>query len=160
MDAKSKARFINSVASGSKIPCPNCNTLNDSDSVFCYMCGTKIGHDESDIQEVEDNQEQIDNEQNVQEVNVQINEPKKEYTPNPVAASSAPAFAPVGSTKAKEIVKTQIAFQPVKPSTEQPAFKMAPPIVEDTVEEISVFAEGLPEWDMVPPQVVVRRKNK
>ena len=26
------------------------------------------------------------------------------------------------------------------------------------VEPVSVFADGLPEWDIVPPQVVVRRR--
>lgn len=36
------------------------------------------------------------------------------------------------------------------------------PEVASTVEpeEVSVFAQGLPDWDIVPPQVVVRRKKK
>ena len=33
----------------------------------------------------------------------------------------------------------------------------AAPVVEKYVEPVSVFAEGLPSWDIVPPQVMVRR---
>ena len=35
MDAKMRADFVNSVASGQKVPCPVCNTLNDPDGSFC-----------------------------------------------------------------------------------------------------------------------------
>ncbi len=32
---------------------------------------------------------------------------------------------------------------------------------EDIIEEpMSVFAEGLPSWDIVPPQLLVRRKRQ
>lgn len=33
----------------------------------------------------------------------------------------------------------------------------AVPVAEKYVEPVSVFAEGLPSWDVVPPQVMVRR---
>lgn len=52
---------------------------------------------------------------------------------DPKPASSAPAFATVASA---------------------PAAAKAPKYVEPT----SVFADGLPEWDIVPPQVMVRRR--
>ena len=42
MDAKIRANFINSVASGEGIPCPNCNTMNKTDSSFCIACGAKL----------------------------------------------------------------------------------------------------------------------
>lgn len=42
MDAKSKANFINSVASGTTVPCPKCGTNNKSDSKFCISCGAEI----------------------------------------------------------------------------------------------------------------------
>lgn len=45
--------------------------------------------------------------------------------------SSAPAFAPVAEKAAS--------------------------VVEKYVEPVSVFADGLPSWDIVPPQVMVRR---
>jgi hypothetical protein len=47
-----------------------------------------------------------------------------------------------------------------KPVSSAPAFEAA---VEETIlkpEEISVFAQGLPSWDIVPPQIMVRRKRK
>ncbi len=42
MDAKSKANFINSVATGTTIPCPKCGVANKSDSKFCISCGAEI----------------------------------------------------------------------------------------------------------------------
>ena len=31
---------------------------------------------------------------------------------------------------------------------------------DNTEETVSVFAEGLPSWDIVPPQLLVRRKRQ
>ena len=31
---------------------------------------------------------------------------------------------------------------------------------EEYKEPVSVFAQGLPSWDVVPPQIMVRRKKK
>lgn len=42
MDAKSRAKFINSVTSGTNISCPKCGTNNQSDSKFCVSCGAEI----------------------------------------------------------------------------------------------------------------------
>ena len=42
MDAKSRANFINSVAGGQNIPCPQCGTLNEDDAKFCAACGTPL----------------------------------------------------------------------------------------------------------------------
>lgn len=42
MDAKSKAEFINSVASGKIIPCPKCGTSNNTGSKFCISCGEDL----------------------------------------------------------------------------------------------------------------------
>lgn len=49
MDAKSRAKFINSVADGSNVPCPKCGASNKSDSRFCISCGAEITitHDEA-----------------------------------------------------------------------------------------------------------------
>ena len=93
MDAKSKANFINSVASGQAVPCPKCSTINKPDSTFCIACGAKL---------------------------------------SPTAASNdAPAFSPISEDSQK--------------ATEH-------------VEPTSAFADGLPSWDIVPPQVMVRRR--
>lgn len=93
MDAKSRANFINSVASGANVPCPKCGTNNKPDSKFCISCGAEI-------------------------------------TVPAEAQNNAPAFAPAQETPAKAV---------------------------KYVEPANVFAQGLPDWSIEPPQVMVRR---
>lgn len=95
MDAKSKANFINTVASGAKVPCPKCGASNKSDSKFCFSCGAEIISSQD-------------------------------------ATNNSPAFTPVQETAA-----------PVKTSK--------------YVEPNNVFAQGLPAWNIEPPQMMVRR---
>lgn len=95
MDAKSKADFINSVASGDNIPCPKCGTGNSADSKFCFSCGTKLTVSRSDADK---------------------------------ADVSAPANA-AASQKDSECAEPN-----------------------------NVFAQGLPEWNVEPPQVIIRRR--
>ncbi|MCD7784754.1 MAG: zinc-ribbon domain-containing protein [Oscillospiraceae bacterium] len=115
MDAKTRANFINSVASGNVIPCPNCGAANKSDSKFCIQCGTKLG----------------------------APAPAQTDSPKPAAA---PAFAPVAEASVPQNVAPAASVD-IPAQNAQVRY----------VEEKSVFAEGLPEWDIVPPQVVVRR---
>lgn len=67
----------------------------------------------------------------------------------------APAAEPV---KPAEAVKP--AAEPVKPAAEP--FKPAKPVKPEPEipEEESALAKGLPEWNIEPPQVVVRRKRR
>jgi len=109
MDAKSKANFINSVATGQEITCPDCQTKNKSGSKFCIGCGKKLTEDMPQVE-------------------------------------NKPAFSPVDETPAVEPVNV-IEEMPVKKN-----FKY--------VEPESVFAQGLPSWNIEPPQVMVRRKHK
>lgn len=47
------------------------------------------------------------------------------------------------------------------PAASAPAFSSveeAPAAAEKYSEPVSAFAEGLPTWDIVPPQVMVRRR--
>ena len=106
MDAKSKANFINSVASGQKVPCPSCGVLNEPDSLFCFSCGTKL---------------------------------EKKANTNETLP-----------------FQTAATVQKAAPKT---VFQIASPVLVEEPEETSVFAEGLPSWDMLPPQVVVRRSK-
>lgn len=50
MDAKSKANFINSVASGEGVPCPKCSAMNKADSSFCIACGAELAKPETSAQ--------------------------------------------------------------------------------------------------------------
>lgn len=94
MDAKSRANFINSVASGANVPCPKCGTSNKSDSKFCFSCGAEI-------------------------------------------------------TVPQETQNNTPAFEPAKETTPAKAVKY--------MEPNNVFAQGLPNWSIEPPQVMVRR---
>lgn len=42
MDAKSKAEFINSVASGDTVVCPKCSAANKPEYKFCIICGAEM----------------------------------------------------------------------------------------------------------------------
>lgn len=75
----------------------------------------------------------------------------------PAAASGVPVQAMVGNPPVAPV-------QAAAGAASAPVFKAASPgpsvvaAVQD--DEESVFALGLPAWDIVPPQVVVRRKRR
>ena len=154
------ANIINTVASGEGRPCPNCNTMNDADSLFCFVCGTKLEAIAPAAFEPVVTPEPA----NAFEP-VVTPEPANAFepvvTPEPANAfepvninetvnetekqEAAPAFTPVNEVKAEEpVVKAPEAVKPVS----------------NYVEPESVFAQGLPEWSIEPPQVVVRRRKK
>lgn len=112
MDAKSKADFIKSMASGSQICCQRCNAINESDAKFCISCGNPL--------ELEEEKNDI-------------------------------PFAPV--KKEAKIKKEAVAKEPMKPENTTKE-------IERYEEPKSVFAEGLPAWDIEPPIVTVRRRNR
>lgn len=112
MDAKAKSNFIKSVAAGRKIPCPNCSTLNDSDSRFCETCG-------GSLEAVRARQE--------------------------TAAASIP-FAAVSPEPA---VISEDTIVPIP---------VVPPAAAEVPEE-NQFANGLPAWNIDPPQTIVRRRK-
>lgn len=97
----------------------------------------------------------------------------------PTLEDTQPAFGSVSEQPKEEAVFEAASQEPVLealPTLEdtQPAFESVEelqPIKEDKetvfvpvqekktnyVEPVSVFAQGLPEWDLVPPQIMVRR---
>lgn len=213
MDVKSKANFINSVASGQGMPCPNCNTLNKSDSRFCTACGTKL--ESATPQE----NLQCPNCNTVNKADSRFcigcgaelkkdipvdtapafatieEQPAEDPEPNAVAeetdealadaVDTAPAFATVDEQPAEATEPNAVAEEAAEAladaSDTAPAFatveaqsvdipetdvevnetpKAAEPIFlqEETADDsVSVFAQGLPEWNLEPPQVMVRR---
>ena len=139
------ANFINTVASGQGIPCPNCNTMNEADSLFCFVCGTKLAVTPTAFEPVETTE--TTNAFAPVETTETTNAfaPVTETVSEKVNNNVAPAFTPVNEVKAEEpVVK---APEVVKP-------------VSNYVEPESVFAQGLPEWSVEPPQVVVRRHKR
>ena len=172
MDAKSKARFINSVAGGQGVPCPSCNYMNPPGAVFCRTCGTRLQPEEPVQPE-----ESVKSEKEVQVVcpachtvlapdavfcfscGTKIKEYKadeREVLPeqgDAAVENAQPAFRAVD----EDTVKPEPAA--VRRPVQKRTINFAAP-VEEKEEEVSVFAQGLPSWDVVPPQVVVRRMKK
>ena len=160
MDAKSKANFINSVAGGQGIPCPNCSTLNEADSKFCIACGTPL------TQKKPENAVPFATAEPVQEPTpTPAAAPSQEKEPVPAAEPSQQPFPTAEPSQQQPFAAAEPSRPPVRPrpvqsrtkQAEQP--KSAAP-TEKYVEPESVFAEGLPSWDIEPPQVVVRRKRR
>lgn len=160
MDAKSKANFINSVAGGQGIPCPNCNTLNEADSKFCIACGTPL------TQKKPENVVPFATAEPVQEPTpTPAAAPSQEKEPVPAAEPSQQPFPTAEPSQQQPFAAAEPSRPPVRPrpvqsrtkQAEQP--KSAAP-TEKYVEPESVFAEGLSSWDIEPPQVVVRRKRR
>ena len=96
MDAKSKANFINSVAGGQEIVCPQCGMANKAEGKYCVSCGKELSAD-----------------------------------------SNAPAFAPAAAEGKEDVKKVSVKY----------------------IEPANAFAQGLPEWSVEPPQVMVRRRS-
>lgn len=148
MDAKMRASFINSVGSGQQVPCPSCNTLNNPEAKFCITCGHSLKDNfQAEMSDV---------------VSGMVASPEDSRPLN--SDADIPAFKE--SQVSEPVFNT--AKQPVQSNSEQhvtaadklKAFKAAVPEVIDTEETPSVFADGLPAWDVVPPQIMVRRKTK
>ncbi|MBR5307803.1 MAG: zinc ribbon domain-containing protein [Clostridia bacterium] len=187
MNARSKAEFINSVVAGETIVCKQCGTANESDSKFCSTCGSKIEAASDSAPAKESAFTPVGNEPAKESAFAPVSgEPAKESAFAPVSSEPAKesAFAPVGSASVKESAFAPIGGVPAKesatPADDKPKPAFAPDAsafppakeaseaapetkaaqetpVHEYVEPKSVFAEGLPEWSIEPPQVVVRR---
>ena len=166
MDAKTKADFINSVAGGGNIPCPNCNGLNASSAKFCKFCGTKLPQPAPEPQPIPEPQPVPEPQP--------IPEPQPVPEPQPIPEPQ-PLPEPQPIPEPQPAVGTDMPFQEIKeirpesPAEEKEAeipFAPASAPQQETVspfhyeEPASVFAQGLPEWSVEPPEVMVRRKRK
>lgn len=108
MDAKSKANFINSVASRQKIPCPVCNELNEFDSRYCYMCGAQL---------INESANSMNNEVVLQKFTTTLKNIAKTYETEIKSESN------INSAEKKD--NTSTAFEPIK----------EPQMVNDNIEE-------------------------
>ena len=163
------ANIINAVASGAGITCPNCNTMNESDSLFCFVCGTKLADATPAAFEPVTNTEPATAFKPVENTNA-FEPVETTGTVNafePIGATETTnAFEPVNVTETLNEAEKQEAapaFAPVNEvKAEEPEVKAPEAVkpVSNYVEPESVFAQGLPEWSVEPPQVVVRRRKK
>ena len=150
MDAKQRAQFINAQSSPSEPAikiCSNCGA--EVRGKFCTKCGTKYEAPKPAVKE-----EPADNlfaEVKEEPVTNPFAEVKEELATNPFTAA---VEKPEVTQAVEELVKRDkqskkrgFSFQPVS-------------LTEDCKEERSALAKGLPEWNIEPPQVVVRRKRR
>lgn len=153
MDAKSKVNFIHSVADGQKIPCPKCGALNRTGARFCITCGAALGQAEEPAPVVEEL---------ICPKCGTVNESGYKFCVScgtPLEQGDAPKEEPDAPFAPIKEVAPKKEEEPSEP-------KQAAPVaavffqVEEEEEEVSIFAEGLPAWDIEPPQMLVRRKRK
>ena len=180
MDAKSKASFINSIAAGQIIPCPNCNTANKPDSRYCIACGTRLVKPSAAPVETAPVPspppefhtpifETAEADAGVSSAFAPADTADEPiYTPDasdiaftPAAENTSP-FAPAQENSAPAFTPAAENTSPFTPAQESaaPAFAPAPAAEKpvETEDETSAFANGLPSWDIVPPQIMVRRR--
>lgn len=73
------------------------------------------------------------------------------------AAQAAPAFVPLKKVKMAQETQGSPTSAPAEEKKEDMAFE---PLKKVQKEEVrSAFADGLPEWTIEPPQILVRRKR-
>ena len=171
MDAKSNTNFNNSAAGGQLVFCSACGAQNTPDCRFCTSCGSKLviaptGSATPAFQPVI-------NEAAEKPVTGQADR----ISTTAPATSTAPVFQRVagGLFGAAEDPDTPVvsdapagsaapAFQSVDEETSgvahKPEHHSEGEKIEKYIEPASVFADGLPPWDIVPPQVMVRRRRK
>ena len=167
MDAKSKANFIISVANGQVIPCPVCGGQNTPNSKFCVSCGKALAPVESVPAEPTTNMVEVENPQ-VEEAVATTGEPTEQINAveSPVDKTNDVAEELMSSVS-ESIEQTEEVETPSDNAT--PAFQTVADesvVKKDLVKTVStynepesVFADGLPAWDIVPPQVMVRRRR-
>ena len=138
MDAKSRADFLNSLASGETVECPNCGAVVASGKKFCRSCGynfAQVGNTASE-------------------------------SPTPTRIAKPNSDSPFAPAEQTEIPHKPKVSAPVSSPTSGAAFlsteekasdSRAQPVAD---EPTCAFAQGLPSWSITPPQTMVRKKGR
>lgn len=184
MDARARAKFINSVAGGQNICCPQCKAINDPGSRFCFSCGSPLA--QTFVQPVKE---------------PEICCPKCKAVNDPgskfcfscgalieqaaVPGEAAPKGKPIPKAESRAEMENVPGRDRVSETDHLPKIDNASragkasrvvhmpnaegisktqnipiPAVEVNDEPESVFAEGLPSWSVEPPVIMVRRRRK
>lgn len=142
-------------ASSSGIVCPSCGSTNKTTSKFCGYCGTLLSPSQT-------NPAPESTVPTASSAELQVGNPK------PSQGKMASVFEPIEkSPEAEKSVETSVS-EPQKENSKSKSssafasFSFLP--VEDVSQEGPepelVFAQGLPSWDLVPPQVVIRQRRR
>lgn len=171
MDARSKVQFINSVAKGQNICCPQCKAINDPDSKFCFSCGFSLM--QAPVQAMKAQRVCCPQCRAVNDAGskfcfscgafIEQAVVRREESPalkeNNPFSPSAKEKAPHDRTAAKA-ENVQKAEAKIKAENVPKKQYIPVPVTEVDEEPESVFAEGLPSWNVEPPVIMVRRKKR
>ena len=205
MDAKMKAKFINSIPAEKELVCPKCGNANEADSKFCFSCGQLLEEDgennqqadtsadASSVADLSSAEEDAEKEQPANEQTESLkeksdghgvtcpqcgnsNEPDSRFCffcgnllQKEAEEAAAPAQQPLIMSDA--VPPTPLQTVPVAAiithkTSSFPQENALDPITQEktSVNEVAekptdAFAQGLPSWNLEPPQVVVRRKR-
>ena len=157
MDVKKSAEFIKNTDQSlqeqkdiEKRFCTECGALLQDDAFFCTSCGNPIGNRKSDLQEGKKEESEKEHQTEVKtEKSIDVYE--QENMKESKKQSSVPAFqkAVSGDTKKKEVSESLEIEKKV------PVFSEIFQTPEIEEEEEPVFAKGLPEWNVLPPDIPV-----
>lgn len=138
MDAKERASFINSVGNTTENTAKNAaeNIADNTAGKKCPKCGAE----------------------NVEEAMFCASCGTPLHEESQKADMTEPAFQSVQEEVQQPVQEApkESVRQPVQEASQE---KVQQPVQEVPQEPESAFAKGLPEWDMVPPQVMIRRKG-
>lgn len=178
MDAKSRAEFIHSIAQGQAAPCPVCGGQNSPENRFCIFCGARIAAEPVNNfpafapVSVDAGQPLVSDEGNMAAEPANSNPPafapvsadagllpvSDEESSAAEPVNNVPAFAPASADAGQSSVSDVGNMVERPANNNSPAFSFVSQQVQ-TQEGQSPFAEGLPSWDIVPPEVMVRRRS-
>ncbi|MDO4543933.1 MAG: zinc ribbon domain-containing protein [Clostridia bacterium] len=119
------------------VTCPNCGTVNAPQYLFCVTCGTMIKEEALPAFLSVDEEPEAPSKPEVEELEVIADELSEE-----VAKPETEELEAIADELPEEAAEPEVeAFEEVVVIDEPP----------------SAFAEGLPPWDVVPPEIMVRR---
>lgn len=136
--------------------CPKCGEMNVPGAKFCLYCGTPLP--DTAPAEVPETPTATQTPETP---------PSPDNAPIPIRHKAARSAAPLAApTEAPRPAPTDDAPMPIRQKAAPPA---APTPIKtepepdngphDIPAEDKLFAKDLPAWDLVPPQVVVRRRR-
>ena len=146
MNGISNADFVNSAAAGKAVQCQFCGAQNQYGNKFCIKCGHALIYASPRSAPP-----------------AAAAKPEKKAEPGTPFAAAKPEKktepgTPFAAAKPEKKAKPGTPFAAAKPE-KKTAFETFEEVLKEQ-EEVSVFAQGLPEWDLEPPQIMVRRKRK
>ncbi len=151
----SNVNIINEAIEGQKKQCPVCGFLADINANFCRICGYAMGENQQlnepvneqkvNLSEKKTESTEVQNTIGFETLN-EVTEPEVQELPNLEGWSQ---------TKDTKATKPEVQFSDFEAAERE----MAATSINDNENAEDAFAKGLPDWSIVPPMIVVRRKK-